>query len=203
MFRLNCYRIDVDTKVAGSENWHGHGDLAGGCWRTAVSKCDATSFIRNSDTKERRSGERKSDTALCLSACVSLSFGLIHTLILPLLFFKTILSFSFFSHTPMIFIDSPPPIFFFHWINKLNLGSIVSVEVIVVDQWAVTVVVISSSISTGRSRLLVVGRSNSRKQKALLLDWHLSDPPVPHVKAALINIWRNQMQLLRLLQTAA
>lgn len=41
MFRLNCYRIDVDAKVAGSENWHDRGDLAGGCQRTGVSKCDA------------------------------------------------------------------------------------------------------------------------------------------------------------------
>lgn len=50
MSQLKCYRIDVDTKVAGSENWHDCRDLAGGCWRTAVSKCDTVAYIRNTVT---------------------------------------------------------------------------------------------------------------------------------------------------------
>ena len=69
MFRLNCYRIDVDTKVAGSENWHDRGDLVRGCRRTAVSKCDTTSYIRNSVTQngDCRGEERgRSDTTLTL-----------------------------------------------------------------------------------------------------------------------------------------
>ena len=53
MFRLNCNRIDVDTIVAGSENWHERGDLAGQCRKSAVSKCDVTPCIRSRDTVER------------------------------------------------------------------------------------------------------------------------------------------------------
>lgn len=83
MFRLNCYRIDVDTKVAGSENWHDRGDLVRGCRRTAVSKCDTTSYIRNSVTQngDCRGEERgRSDTTLTLGfLSITLSVSCYHT----------------------------------------------------------------------------------------------------------------------------
>lgn len=88
MFRLNCYRIDVDTKVAGSENWHDHGDLARECQRSGISKCDAALYIRKTVT--HNSGSVKRSREEWHYSPDSVSF-----ILLPLLH---ILLLSFFSH---------------------------------------------------------------------------------------------------------
>lgn len=52
-------KLNVPSKVLQNRCWHKSGrfrnrhdcrDLAGGCWRTAVSKCDTVAYIRNTVT---------------------------------------------------------------------------------------------------------------------------------------------------------
>lgn len=103
MFQLNGYRIDVDTKVAGSESWHDHRDLVGGCQSTGVSKCDAATYFRTTLTQWTSWKKEERMTTLCLSVeSFSLSFSPILTSLLSLPVFHTqssVLLHAFFSPT--------------------------------------------------------------------------------------------------------
>lgn len=93
MFRINCYRIDVDTEVAGSENWHDRGDLVGGRRRSAKRKCDMAPYIRNPVTPQRACRKEWMTTAALRSQLPALTPNVL-TLGLMFVFDQFVICFS-------------------------------------------------------------------------------------------------------------